>query len=395
MSGCYVVRIRYDVDAYVNKGCVAVGWGSVDFSKYRNRPADELWARVKEVCYPNNDTPNTILGRKRNEIARFMGIQKGDIIVVPGNHVFYIGYATDALCYDETSENSDLRNHLAVDFLKDPTGKPIAFTRSGKSTALQTKLGVRGFTVLEIKNESLIKEVTDIATRKIDRSQDADVALQDSLYMEDFAREIKRVLSDYSKAALDANGAGFEGLIKLLMESGGYKAIRLTTRVGGSEVADADVFAYNAPLLSPEFTTACFIQAKHYKGTSNDGINQIIDFKRLIDDGSLKPIVSDDGTTIVADSDISALVVTSSTDSTGKHIMIPFENIKYYVISSGDFYEDGVFLAAKNGIVLINGEQLARIIADKIEDIPEVRHKLGFVKKYEHIKPDVQESENN
>ena len=56
------------------------------------------------------------------------------------------------------------------------------------------------------------------------------------------------------------------------------------------------------------------------------------------------------------------------------------------ILSSGFFKTNVKNKAEINGIILIDGDQLAEILFNKIDDIsPDIRYKLGFVKKYEYF----------
>lgn len=56
------------------------------------------------------------------------------------------------------------------------------------------------------------------------------------------------------------------------------------------------------------------------------------------------------------------------------------QNIAFYLISSGSFTKETREIAERNDIILIDGERLAEILIDRIDDMSDILHKLGFLK---------------
>ena len=351
MKNYYIIRTRYNVDDFVKESRVAVGWSDIDFTKYTDNQ-DMLLEEVKKHYYSGDDMSPNIRGRKLGEIKRFINIQKDDIIIVPSYRSFYIGYATGKFEYDQSSHDIDLSNQLIVDFKKDENNEPIPFTRDGKNTALTTKLKVRGFTVLDVNDSILTQSIEDLLNSTEDISDVEKVIRSENQELKKFKDDLKKVLTNYNMTSLNSGGRGFEELIKALMECDGYKTTILSKQIGGNGIADVDIFAVKESQLADEFTTACYIQAKHYWGKSNNGIEQIIEFK--------------------------------NETKVPKDISVRPENIQYCLISSGNFCNEVYNKAEKNDIILIDGERLAEILFNKIDELPEIRYQLGFVKKYEH-----------
>ena len=186
-----------------------------------------------------------------------------------------------------------------------------------------------------------------------DISDAAKIRKKEEEQLKQFEKELKKVLSDYRQTSLQPGGRGFEELIKELMESDGFKARILPKSIGGNEIADADILAIKESPLADEFTTALYIQVKHYSGESVNGIDQIIQFKNHV-------------------------IENLNNES--------IRNINYVLISSGEFGKEAEDKAEKENIRLINGARLAEILFDKIDKLPEeIRYQLGFIKKYEHI----------
>ena len=239
---------------------------------------------------------------------------------------------------------------------------PAFFARDGKLTALSTKLGVRGFTVLSITEDEIINEIKRLLYSGEDISYQDKVAELEVKKATEFRTMLKSSIANYCKTSLKSGGRGFEELIAAMMTKDGYDTRILSKRVGGSSESDADVLAIKHSALGDEFTNAYYIQAKHYSGTSDNGIDQIVEFKH---DKELEEIeygsIDIDGVTLVSD------------------------QIKYVLISSGEFTKYVENKANENNITLIDGGRLAEIIFDIIDDLPDIRYQLGFVKRYEHI----------
>lgn len=358
MSKYYIIRIKTNVNDFVKNSRVAVGWSDINFSEYNNQ--DKLIETVKQHYYSGEISPS-IRGRKLGEIKRFINIKEGDVIIVPSYKSFYIGYATGCFVYEENSRDLDLSNQLLVNFKKNESNEPIQFSREGKNTALATKLKVRGFTILDVFDEILIKSIDELINSDKDVSDVEKVIRLENRELEKFKNNLKQVLPNYQMTSLSAGGTGFEKLVKALMESDGYKASILSKKCGNG-IADADVLAVKESSLDDEFTTACYIQAKHYWGKSENGIQQIIEFKNQKSKDAIVSFTFEDESTV----------------------SIKSENIKYILISSGDFCDNVSVEAETNGIILINGEQLAEMLFEKIDELPNIRYQLGFIKKYDH-----------
>ena len=360
MPNYYVLRIKTNENEYVKNGRVAFGWSKVDFSKFDDA---ELLAKTVENNYYAGDFSATLRGRKKSEVKRIFNIKEGDIILVPCYKGFYIGTATGKRIYDPDSIDNDLANQIEVDFIKDKKNNndPFYFSRGGKKTSLTTKLSVRGFTVLSIYTKDIISEIDSLINSSIkydkDFAETERVANFENAELEDFKKKIKDVLSDYNKTSLEPHGNGFEKLLQELFQHDGYKTINLPTAISSTS-ADADILAIKESKLGDEFSSILYIQAKHYSGKSDAGIDQIIKFKEEIKSDEINNIPE---------------IVRANKN-----------NIKYVLISSGDF-TNYVYEKAENdddGIILINGNRLAEMLYDVIDEIPEIRYKLGFVKSY-------------
>lgn len=356
MTKYFMVRTFQREREFAKQSCVAIGWSDWNFAEYRDN-VDSLLEQV-EQHYKKHEISVTKLGRDRGQIRRFLSIRKGDVLIVPCYQAFMIGTSMGEFLYDQDSVRIDLANHLKVDFLKDKKGTIIEFSRAGKNTALASKLRVPGFTVLPIENQELIAIIDSLSSTQEDASHVSYVKTREEKDTEAFKKALSRVLPDYSAISLKAGGRGFEELIADLFATDGYKT-RILSKQLGDGIADADILAVKKSGLSPKFDIAFLIQAKHYSGVSSAGLSQIIQFKKNVEiEGFLE---QDNSYTINS------------------------ENIRYVLISSAQFDESVKNAAEESGIILIDGEQLAEMLFDRIDDLGEQRYKLGFIKKFEHV----------
>lgn len=363
-----MVRTMYDAYDFAKDGVVAVGWKEVDFSK-KVSDIESLIKEVDEKYYNNENISNQIKGRKRNEIRRFMSIKKEDIIVVPCGDSFMIGQSTGVYVYghSKASKNGYLYNQLKVDFILE-NGAPLRFKRKGKNTALTTKLGCRGFTVLSIDDQNIIHEIDKLKEEQKDLSTSTILEHKEELENGETIKMIHSTLQNYATTSLDAHGIGFEKLIAKLFEVNGFDSYILSKQCGKGK-ADADILVINKSLLGDEFTTAYYIQAKHYYGNTSDyGLNQIKEYKEQI-----------------AEQSENGFIELSEKDNDQK-ISVDINNIRCCFITSGIFTDDVISSARENNIILINGETLAKLIFDNFDKLGEFKYQLGFIKKYEQIK---------
>ena len=116
---------------------------------------------------------------------------------------------------------------------------------------------------------------------------------------------------------------------------------------------------------SSELSFAYFIQVKHYVGeTGLGGLEQIRKFRDQIQNGYL---------------------FSYEKEGSALQVMLLPDNIRYGVLTSGTFADRTVEEAEKDGLFLIDGIQLAEMLCEKIDDLPEYQHLLGFYKTYAHI----------
>jgi len=347
----YMTRIMSDTDELVQKGLIAVGWSKIPFNAYLNN-RDNLYKIIESNYWIDGDS--RLKGRAWGNITRFLEINIGDIVIVPCYKGFYIGEVISNVEYSESDNYRDLSNQRKVKYKKDIDGNPMYFSRSGKNTALATKLGVRGFVVLNIFNESVISEIDALYSAENDSSYADKVMKQEKDHLYKFRTDLSATLQSYDQIALQAKGLGFEHLIKKMFEEYGFEA-DILPKNNTRDYSDADILIKKTSSLGNDFSLAFFIQVKHHTGnSSNWGLEQIILYREKIEKGELS-----------LDFDPS--------------------NIRYALISSGKFNQDIKEKAADNNIILIDGDRLSEILFDKFDELGEFQYQLGYYKKYEHI----------
>ncbi len=361
MAKYYVVRMANNEHLFVPKSVVAVGWSGIDFSSYDD--TEKLCDDVRNRYYL--DSSPQLAGRKIGEVRRFKSIKKEDILLVPCYRGFYIAKSTGNFIYNIYSSSEDRANQLIVDYIVDDNGNPMVFNRYDKSTALSSKLGIPGFTVLEIWENEIISEVDELVAKKKDASYISKIITEENNKLLMFKNSIKEVLPNYKKIGLEAGGIGFEKLLKSLLEADGFSAKILSKQVGGSGTADADILATKYSQLGDEFSSVLYIQAKHYTGESDNGIDQIVSFKEKINNDNV------DGKAKVATED--------------GEMSVSVNDIKYVLVSTGTFTDYVIDKAEQENITLIDINRLSEMLYEMMDSIPEILHSLGYVKTYQHI----------
>lgn len=356
MSNYYIVRTYTDVDKYVHAGVSAIGWSKYDLA---HENIDFVIAKLEEEWKTNNISSRQ-RGKWSKQLKRFRSIKQGDIILVPCYKGFYIGIATGEFRFDKGSVDKDLANQVVLDFIKGDKG-PIAFKRDSKMTALSKKLGVPGFTVLSIWESKIIAQIDTLIAAGKDIAYDDQVYEIEKQRLEEFRKALPGALSNPVDSSLKSKGRGFEELISEILKRDNFSTYILPKKVGGNSVADADVLAVKKSVLGEEFDTAYCIQAKHYQGSSDNGINQILEFKKQNIEKSENGIICIN------------------------RLCLKLSQIKYMLVSSGSFTPAVEEQALENDIILIDGERLADLVFHVIDDMPELRRKLGFVKSYQRF----------
>jgi restriction endonuclease Mrr len=66
-------------------------------------------------------------------------------------------------------------------------------------------------------------------------------------------------------------------------------------------------------------------------------------------------------------------------------VSIKAENIRYVFVTSAKFDTKVYDEASESNIILIDGERLSEMVFERIDKLDELRYKLGYIKKFEHI----------
>lgn len=260
---CYMVRANKqrdkDFELLFSEGVVGVGWSSTSFARYDD--VDELRSVIEERYYDEDAAPQYV-GRRLNEIERFMSIEEGDRILVPYHHAVALAKAKGRFRHDRSvADSHDLSNQHLVEYLRAEDGNIAAVPRTELSEGLERRLRVRGSTVSDLSEffheiEQLFEDPT--------RTWSTRVARKEEETRQEIATELlKRIQT--GRTGLDAGGRGLEHLVRELLEVEGYNASIMATSEYPSGI-DADIKATR----SDRFTdTELLVQVKHHKGTSD------------------------------------------------------------------------------------------------------------------------------
>ncbi len=261
----YMVRAMHsqkeEIDLFLNKGVVGVGWSYLDFTSFEEPELLEM-IRKRE----GNKDPR-VVGRKLAEIQRFLNIRKGDIIIVPRPGCISIAQVTGDHVYDEGAKSLDLANQIQVSFLKDKnSGDIMAIPRAELQEKLQRRLGARGFTVLNLNacGETIKHLMAGETTRSM-------LENKEETLREQFKEQLlKRIQS--GETYIKSHGTGLEELLKELLICEGYSAF-IPSKRNSKGIGDIDLKAEKSDKFG---TTTLLIQAKHHEGQSGVyGVKQL------------------------------------------------------------------------------------------------------------------------
>jgi predicted Mrr-cat superfamily restriction endonuclease len=322
---CYLARTKRH---FADRGLIAIGWSDVDFTQYAN---------AKEIVEAIGN--KYTIGRRTNQIRRFVNMRQGDIIVIPLPLSVAIGFVTDDnLIYSPEDKAKDRANQRCINFLKNSSGKLALIPRKSFTNAFQRRLRAPGIIVNDISEfkGQLDKVINDLES---DRSFSwSDRARQE---IENLEEEFKLMLLKNiknGKTNLQAGGVGLEHLVKELLKAEGYEADVLSKRAFSS-FADADVKASK----SDRFTqTNLLIQVKHHQGiTGHWGIRQL--------------------------------------EEINNQSKIDYSDHQLVLVTSASVSESLLEEANKLDITVIDGKGLVDWIFDCIEELPEMtKTKLGI-----------------
>ncbi|MFC3811636.1 restriction endonuclease [Lacihabitans lacunae] len=289
---------------------IVIGWSKTKdilFDKTLNR--EDFKQKIKESYYPQYEENPYSLGQATGYMWRFIReINIGDTVIIPISKAFYIGKVESDNIYLEDKINEDTSIRRKVKWLND--SKPILREYCG--SGLISRLKYQGTCV----NASDLIDDIELA---IISSKKRSVPTFKNQLNESLKHKVTEFLVS-KEAYLDDRK--FEELVKQLMLGLGASTseIPAKTRYKGS-IADVDILA-NFVHLGIQI----YVQVKKHKKNSDElAVNQIIEAIKIDNPDNSKPIFG-------------------------------------WVVTSGTFTETAQDLADKNGIRVINGDDLAEMI---------------------------------
>lgn len=269
MDGAYYLvramsQSQDDFDVFFKNNIVAVGWSEVDFHQHAN--VDSLVEKVNETYYSDSDSAPQVIGKKKNEVRRFKGINKGDRIVVPFWGAICLAVAEQEELYSQQDYDRDLSNQRKVTYHRDQNGKIISIPRGKLSEGLQRRLRIRGTTIVDLWEFS--EEIDNLF-----KGEDFDSIFEKKRTdaIDNFKKQlIKNIQSGNTN--LESGGYGLEKLIKELLEIDGYYA-KILAKQRFPGFSDADIEAVKNDFL---LTEKLLVQVKHHSGiTGTWGAEQL------------------------------------------------------------------------------------------------------------------------
>lgn len=267
----YMVRAMYqssdEFKVFFDNSVVAVGWSDVDLHGEGSPHAAA--ARIRRAYYERGDTAPQVVGKKLNEVRRFMQFRAGDRVVVPHWDSICLATVGEESCYVGSGHDHDLdlANQRRVEYLK-VEGQRVRISRASLPEALQRRLRVRGTTVADLEDFSdwlkALYEDPDLTWKaRVGRSQEEQAHR--------FKHELlERIQSGHT--GLQAGGRGLELLVGELLRLEGYTVKHLGTTTF-PQLADADLEATRNDRFS---TTQLLVQVKHHIGhTDTWGLEQL------------------------------------------------------------------------------------------------------------------------
>lgn len=259
----YLVRSSRSIPP--ESGLVGVGWDDMPFVDFPN--ADDLINHMLSAGWD--------LGRSANQIRRFKGIRKGDLIVVPMWGAVAIGEATGEEVHDnnEPYYSSDGSNQHRVNFPRDAAGKVRLIARSELREDLQRRLKIR-LTIADLWEFADLLEgsYADLVAGRA-HSRPSQVEAEEARQIQSMKTTLLHNIQS-GKTSLASGGIGLEHLVRELLEIDGFEATVLGKAHFGSSHADADISAIKTHSLG---TQQYLIQVKHHGGESGSwGLDQLI-----------------------------------------------------------------------------------------------------------------------
>ncbi len=321
--GYYMVRAKdqekEDFSIFLENQVVAVGWSRIHFADFES--VDDLVEAVEKEYYTSRDTAAQVIGKRKNEVRRFMRIKRGDRIIIPywSNVLLAVAEAQKTFSPEAAGER-DLGNQHLVSYVEDKDGELRTVPRDQLSEGLQRRLRVPGSAVSDLSD--FAPEIEDLFGGE---SYVSTIARAQEEQMLKFKSDLLDVLQ-HGSSALPAGGLGLERLVEELLKADGYVA-HSQSKARFAEFADADIEATRDDHVSP---TKLLVQVKHHRGQSGTwGAEQLL---HILD----------------TESDL-------------------FSEYRLVLVTTGQPSEELETLCADRDVTLISGEDLVEWILDDLE----------------------------
>ncbi len=258
-----------DFDVFFQNSVVAVGWSDFDFTRYESFEA--LLQAITDEYYSDETTEKMapqIAGKRKNEIRRFKGIQKGDQIVIPYLSNIRLAVACGEERFSELDGDlQDMANQHVVSFVRDNDGGYLTVPRQQFSEGLQRRLRVPGSAISDLSEFA-----EEVACLFQDEPYTSTILRVQNEQERGFKEKLLCILQN-GTSALCAGGIGMEDLVAELLRADGYIAdIQAKNRFPG--IADADIEATRDDHIT---STKLLVQVKHHSWESDEwGARQLI-----------------------------------------------------------------------------------------------------------------------
>ena len=321
----YLVRSNRGIP--LDDNVVGMGWDDIHFCDFDN--AEEI---INEIVNVNGWN----IGRRSNQIRRFKGIKKLDILVVPWWGAVVIGIATGEEKFDERYYGCDACNQQKVDFIRQADGKIKFFPRSEFSEAFQKRLKIR-MTITDLNQfaDEIKKYLTDSNDYSWVNDYQEKIKVSEQFFQEKVIEKIRK-----GDTHLKTGGVGLENLVKELLIIDGFDADVLPKKQFPSN-ADADIEAIRENNFGT--TEQLLVQVKHHDYNTNMwGQEQLLKIKEVLPND--------------------------------------YKTHQLVLLTSGNINDTDRMEAEKNNIIIIDGEKLAEWIFNSIENLSDkTKSELGII----------------
>ena len=314
---------------FFDNNVVAVGWSDIDFTK---NDVQTLRKIIRETYY-SKESSAPLVSKNINECVRFKNIHEGDYIIIPYYSGIALAVAEADGIYSKDDREVDLANQHKVRY-KYKDGKVLSVPRNDLSEGLQRRLRVPGMSVSDLSEFS--EEIEKLFSSPETYSYSSEIKEKEDELQREFKNKLIKNIRK-GKTNLQTGGIGMEALVKELFICEGYQDVRVLPKNKFKGSADADIEAVRTDSFS---TTYIYAQVKHHDGYSGKtGIDQVIEA-----------------------------------------INSQEEVYQGYFITSALVSDEDRIYAEKNGINVIDGNELVDIIYNNLDKLSEnTKKRLGII----------------